>query len=75
MNLHSNALKFTKQGGSILITAELIKSIKKNKEIKPTGKTYKLFKKHWNKDSGSDTEDSEDRKFNEEHGHEGIFYP
>lgn len=76
MNLYSNALKFTKSGGKVLITAELIKGVSLEDEFKPTGKTLKLFQKHLaDCSSGSSSLDSADEKYKEEHGHMEIFQP
>ena len=80
MNLQSNALKFTKQGGSVVISAKLIKSKefddnKKEDSIKSKGqrdKKYQIYHSFGSSDSSEDSMDSEELAFEQEHGIKNI---
>jgi signal transduction histidine kinase len=69
INLQSNALKFTKENGSITITVEFIRG-------KYPGEKY--IKRAKSKDSyaqSSDSHNSDESKFEREHRFEDIYAP
>ena len=82
MNLQSNALKFTKEGGKIQIICELVQANSKTKKHKSQSKIQRImqesFSSNNNKGSRSDEEDSHDSeasRFRREHGIKNMFVP
>ena len=81
MNLQSNALKFTKEGGKIQIICELVQANSKTKKNKSQSKIQRIMQESFssnNKDSGSDegdSHDSEASRFRREHGIKNMFVP
>ena len=71
MNLQSNALKFTKDGGKIRIICEFIhgKSITANDKKRQMSKLEQLFQDsfEYNKSSADDTSNSDAEKFDRLH--------
>ena len=79
INLQSNALKFTKENGSIQIIAQFVKGIserraKKNKKQSTLQKIY-MDSFSSGEDSDSDSINSEASRFEKEHKIEKIFEP
>ena len=84
MNLQSNALKFTKEGGTISIFVEFIRGIypgQSNQEIRAAkqSKLAKLFKEDLNSDEvesdEAESQSSEARNFDANHRIDEIFEP
>ena len=74
MNLQSNALKFTKDGGIIKIVCTFVKAgMHRSRNLKYVGHdTYSSAK---SSSSDSDSENSENSSFNKEHKIDSLFDP
>lgn len=84
MNLQSNALKFTREGGKIQIICELVQanSNPNKKKTKSKSKIQRIFQESFSsgsKDSGASSDsvshDTEASKFKKEHDIEAMFKP
>ena len=82
MNLQSNALKFTKEGGKIQIICEFVKASGSSSKKKKTGSkiVQKMFEESYssterknNSDQSDESHNSEAKRFEKEHNVEGIF--
>jgi signal transduction histidine kinase len=79
INLQSNALKFTKSGGQVVITAKFVRSVKNEKQNgklkhNKSGEENILinFVSSSDEEKRSNSSDSDERKFNEIHGIKDI---
>ena len=77
MNLQSNALKFTKSGGSIRIIAQLVKGRKQSVKNDEKSELQKIYQDSYSSGTSSEADSvmSEAAKFDVEHGIEKIFQP
>lgn len=77
MNLQSNALKFTKSGGSIRIIAQMIKGMEPNQKVGARTTLQRIYQDSFSSESSSGSDDlkSEVSQFDKRHSIERIFEP
>ena len=76
MNLQSNALKFTKEGGAIKIVCTYVKPGKKNTvQNKYTGHDSYSSKSEKSSSDSENSQNSENSQFNKEHKIDSLFDP